>query len=94
MCFTFLGFSGEVCSWLISERSVVGVGVDTVSADHGKSLDFPCHLQISEADGFILENVANVDKLPPKGAILRAYPMKIKGGTGAPTRIIASLQPI
>jgi len=35
------------------------------------------------------ENVANLDKLPPKGAIVFALPMKIKGGSGAPLRIIA-----
>ncbi|MGI9533678.1 MAG: cyclase family protein, partial [Thermodesulfobacteriota bacterium] len=35
------------------------------------------------------ENVANLDKLPPTGAIVFALPMKIKGGSGGPLRIIA-----
>ena len=35
------------------------------------------------------ENVANLDKLPVKGAFIVALPMKIKGGSGAPLRIVA-----
>jgi len=89
----FPGFSGEVCRWLFAERSIVGIGVDTVSGDAGNSVELPCHTHLSEINGFILENVANVDKLPPSGAIIRAYPMKIRGGTGAPTRVIATIKP-
>jgi kynurenine formamidase len=39
----------------------------------------------------IFENVAAVDRLPPKGATIYAIPMKIKGGSGAPLRIFAIL---
>ena len=35
------------------------------------------------------ENVANLDKLPVKGAFIIALPMKIKGGSGGPLRIVA-----
>jgi kynurenine formamidase len=35
------------------------------------------------------ENVANFDKLPAKGANIVALPMKIKGGSGTPLRIVA-----
>lgn len=38
-----------------------------------------------------MENVANLDKLPPKWATLIALPIMIKGGTGGPVRIIAFL---
>jgi kynurenine formamidase len=33
--------------------------------------------------------VANLDRLPAKGATIIAMPMKIKGGSGAPLRIVA-----
>ena len=35
------------------------------------------------------ENVANMDQLPVKGFQIVALPMKIKGGSGAPLRIVA-----
>jgi kynurenine formamidase len=44
---------------------------------------------LNGANIYALENVANLDRLPAKGATLVALPMKIKGGTGGPARIIA-----
>ena len=38
-----------------------------------------------------LENLANLDQLPEAGATLIALPMKIGGGSGGPTRVIAIL---
>jgi kynurenine formamidase len=35
------------------------------------------------------ENVANLEKLPAKGFQVIALPMKIKGGSGAPLRVVA-----
>jgi kynurenine formamidase len=67
------------------------VGIDTPSIDHGPSRDFIVHQILNGADLYGLENVAHLDKLPPKGATLIALPMKIKGGTGGPVRIIALL---
>jgi kynurenine formamidase len=37
------------------------------------------------------ENLTNLDKLPNKGFYIVALPMKIKGGSGAPLRIVAFL---
>ncbi|MGI8740444.1 MAG: hypothetical protein ACR2KU_12770 [Gammaproteobacteria bacterium] len=37
------------------------------------------------------ENVANLDKLPVEGIQIVALPMKIKGGSGGPLRIVAFL---
>jgi kynurenine formamidase len=67
------------------------VGIDTPSIDHGPSRDFIVHQILNGADLYGLENVANLDKLPPNGATLIALPMKIRGGTGGPVRIIALL---
>ncbi len=38
----------------------------------------------------MFENVANLDSIPARGAMIYALPMKIGGGTGAPLRIIAT----
>ncbi|MGH9554955.1 MAG: cyclase family protein [Terriglobales bacterium] len=73
------------------ERKVDGVGIDTASLDHGPSKDFLTHQALGRAGIYGLENVANADQLPATGATVIALPMKIKGGSGAPTRIIALL---
>lgn len=77
--------------WLVANRSVVGVGVDTASLDFGQSQDYLSHQIFSKANIFGLENVANVGKLPASFHRLIAMPIKIKGGTGAPCRLFAEL---
>jgi kynurenine formamidase len=87
----FPGFSKEAAEFLVRERQVDGIGIDTPSIDFGPSRDFIVHQIINGANLYGLENVANLEKLPPKGAILLSLPIKIKGGTGGPVRIIAIL---
>lgn len=87
----FPGFSKEAADFLVTQRKVDGIGVDTPSIDYGPSQDFIVHQIANGANVYGLENIANLDKLPPKGAILVSLPIKIKGGTGGPVRIIAIL---
>jgi kynurenine formamidase len=82
---------GKDAAALFAERKVAGVGIDTASIDHGPSKDFTTHQVLNGAGIYALENVANLDKLPVKGATLIALPMKIKGGSGGPVRILAAL---
>ncbi len=82
---------GEGAARVLVARGVDLVGLDTASLDHGPSSDFPAHLVLNEANVPGLENLANLDKLPPRGATVIALPMKIDGGTGSPCRIIAVL---
>ncbi len=67
------------------------VGLDTPSMDYGPSRDFIAHQIFSAADVPGLENVANLEKVPETGAFLITLPMKIRGGTGGPARIVALL---
>jgi kynurenine formamidase len=87
----FPGFSKEAAEFLIKQRSIKAVGIDTPSIDHGPSRDFLAHQAFGAANVPIFENVASLEKLPAKGATLFAIPMKIKGGSGAPLRIFALL---
>ena len=86
----FPGISREAAE-LLSQRKIEAIGIDTASIDHGQSKDFIAHQVLNGANIYGLENVANLDRLPAKGATLIALPMKIKGGTGAPVRIVALL---
>ena len=86
----FPGISKEAAELLV-QRRVNGVGIDTASLDHGPSRDFLAHRVLNGAGIYGLENVAQLDRVPATGATLIALPMKIKGGSGGPTRIIAIL---
>ncbi|WP_397568627.1 cyclase family protein [Schlesneria sp. T3-172] len=88
----FPGFSAEAASWLIKERNIRGIGIDTLSIDYGPSKDFTVHHQINGAGRYGLENVANLDQLPARNFFLIVAPIKITSGTGGPTRMFA-IQP-
>jgi kynurenine formamidase len=87
----FPGFSKEAAEWLVRERDVAAIGVDTASIDHGPSRDFIVHRVVNGAGKPGFENVARLELLPEKGATLIALPMKIGDGSGAPARIVAIL---
>jgi kynurenine formamidase len=87
----FPGISREAAEFLAKERKLDGVGIDTASLDYGATKDFIAHQILNGANIYGLENVANLERLPARGATLIALPMKIKGGTGGPARIIAIL---
>lgn len=87
----FPGFSAEAAQFLVDERSIAAVGVDTPSIDHGPSQDFIAHRIFSAADKPGFENLANLEAVPESGATLIALPMKIGDGSGAPLRAIALL---
>ena len=81
----------EAVRFLIDERDVGLLGVDTASIDYGASDDFIVH-QIATLAGVAgLENLTGLDRLPPSGAWIVALPMKIAGGSGGPVRVIALL---
>jgi kynurenine formamidase len=85
----FPGWSQEAADFLLRERSVIGIGVDTLSLDRGTSKDFPVHHTWLSSGRWGLENVANLAKVPPSGAFLFVGVFKIYGGTGGPVRLIA-----
>lgn len=87
----FPGFSKEAAQFLIDQRDIAAIAVDTPSIDYGQSTDFIVHRIVNGADKPGFENVANIDRVPPLGATFVALPLKIEGGSGAPARIIAVL---
>lgn len=86
----FPSVSEEVAHMLL-EREIVGLGIDTLSADTGAD-GFPVHRAILGADKYLVENLNMLELLPPIGAKIIIMPMKICGGTEAPARIIALIK--
>lgn len=87
----FPGLSAELARFLVERRKVAAVGLDTPSLDHGQSKDFIAHRILLGANIPGFENVAGLEQLPPWGATVVALPVKIRGGSGGPLRIVAQL---
>lgn len=88
----FPGFGGEAATFLVKERNIRGLGLDTMSIDRGLSRDFAVHKVVNGAGRYGLENVANLGKLPTRDFFLIVAPIKTDAGTGGPTRIFAILK--
>lgn len=87
----FPGLDPAAARWLTQNRSIKAIGLDTASIDYGQSTLFESHRILFDKNVPAFENVANLDQLPVKGFSVIALPMKIKGGSGGPLRIIALL---
>ena len=89
----FPSFGEAAATLLVVERQIAALGVDTASTDYGQSRTFPVHQISSRHNVPGLENLTNLDQLPPRGAQVIALPIKIEGGSGAPARVIALVPP-
>ena len=85
----FPGLHPDAAKWLVANRKVKAVGIDTASIDYGQSTLYETHRTLYEHNIPGFENLTNLDRLPARGATVIALPMKIRGGSGAPLRAIA-----
>ncbi len=85
----FPGFHPEATAFLLKERQIAGIAVDTLSLDHGLSRTFKTHYIWLPAGRWGLENVAGLSAVPATGATLMVGAPKIAGATGGPTRVMA-----
>lgn len=85
------GFDPEAAAFLIEERDIVGIGVDTLSLDYGASQDFGTHITILTAGRYGLEAMANLGTLPASGATIIVGGPKHEAASGGPTRAFALL---
>jgi kynurenine formamidase len=85
----FPGLHPDAARWLTQNRNIKAIGLDTASIDYGQSTLFESHRTLFARNVPALENVAKLDQLPTRGFTVIALPMKIKGGSGGPLRIVA-----
>lgn len=76
---------------LLLERGVNAIGIDTLSPDRPED-GFKVHKIFLGAGKIIVENVAHLDNMPPTGGFVMVLPMKIKGGTEAPVRLVGLIE--
>lgn len=85
----FPGFDPEAADWLVRRRDAAGIGVDTLSLDPGNSTTFGTHVGFLGADRYGIENVANLDRMPPAGAEVVVGIIPWQDGSGGPARVFA-----
>lgn len=85
----FPGFSKEAAEFLVRDRSIVGIGVDTMSLDPGNSKDFATHVTVLGANRWGIENLANLARIPESGATVFVGMPKVKAASGRPARVVA-----
>jgi len=88
---SFPSYGGEAAQFLVEDRGVRALGVDTASIDYGRSTDFEVHRIAAAQQVSGLENLTNLGELPATGFTVIALPMKIAGGSGGPVRVVAML---
>lgn len=90
------GLSVECAKWVAENLPILGMGVETVGTDAGQAFAFeqafPCHYAMAAANKWGLTQLQNLDKLPPRGAVVVALPLPIIKGSGSPARVVALVQ--
>jgi kynurenine formamidase len=83
------GFGAEVTEFLKHERpGVRAIGLDTASLDIAASVDFPAHVSWLPSGRYGIENLANLEQIPPTGAVVIVGVPALRGGSGGPTRVL------
>lgn len=85
----FPGFSEDTAEWLIVERGVDGLGIDTPGVDGGDDPDFRVGRLLARCGAYHLENLTNLEVLPALGCVVVIGALPIIGGTGSPARVLA-----
>jgi kynurenine formamidase len=87
--YNFPGWSKNAVEWLIANRSITGVGVDTMSLDPGNSTTFEVHVLLLGSNRYGLENLANLGNVRPRGATAFVGVVPWEEGSGGPLRALA-----
>jgi kynurenine formamidase len=87
------GPSPGLARWLAEETELLGFGSEAVGIDAGIAHSFdpiyPAHHYLLGAGKYGLASLANLDRLPPTGAVVVAAPLRIEGGSGSSMRALA-----
>lgn len=85
----FPGFSQDAIAYLLKERKIAGVGIDTHGIDGGKNDSFTTNKLMLKSQSIVLENLTNLDQLPPYGITLVMGILKLLEGSGSPVSVLA-----
>ena len=83
------GLDKSAADYLVSKKINL-VGIDSPSIDLGTDDSFIVHQIFSKNNILIVENLANLNKIPSKEFTFTILPLKLKDATGSPVRAVAS----
>lgn len=87
----FPGFGLEAIEWLLANRDISSIAVDTMSLDPGNSSTFDVHVNFLGTGRWGLENLANLSQIPPHGATVFVGVIPWEEGSGGPCRVLAQI---
>ncbi|MGH6857491.1 MAG: cyclase family protein [Methylocella sp.] len=85
----FPGWSLEAVKFLVEERRITAIGHESMDADATEKMATETYLLTS--GHYQIEVMANLDKVPAKGALIVVSWPKVKDGLGFPARAFAIL---
>ncbi|RCJ15181.1 cyclase [Nostoc sp. ATCC 43529] len=85
----FPGFGSDAAQFLLEQRQIAGVGIDTHGVDPGQDSSFATNRLVLEQPRIVLENLTNLDQLPPLGTTLAIGILRLRGGSGCPVGVLA-----
>ena len=85
----FPGFGVDAVRYLLEERGIGGIGIDTHGVDGGSDQTFAVNRLMLEQPRVVLENLANLDQLPATGVTLVIGALRLAGGSGSPASVLA-----
>ena len=87
--FHFPGVGGQTTQFLLQQRKIAGIGIDTHGVDSGRDEQYLTNRQVLADNGIVLECLTNLDKLPPKGATVAIGLLRLQQGSGSPVSVLA-----
>jgi kynurenine formamidase/alkylation response protein AidB-like acyl-CoA dehydrogenase len=88
----FPGFGSDATQFLLENRQIAGIGIDTHGVDGGMDTTFAVNRLVLEKPRIVLENLTNLDKLPPRGFKIAIAPLLLRGGSGSPVGVLAIVE--
>ena len=85
----FPGFAGATTAFLLADRQISGVGIDTHGVDPGLDTSYATNSQIAKAHKIAIECMANLSEMPATGATLVLGPLQLQDGSGSPLSVMA-----
>lgn len=83
----FPGISVEATEWLIENRALGGLGIDTLGVDPGIDEEFKTNTLLLRGHRIHLENMAGLEQMPANGGWIVVGGVRNEGGSGSPATV-------
>jgi len=88
---TYPGFGMDAITWLTNSRSISGVGTECVDVELPSTTGNSVKQFLASRNRFSIVQMTNLDELPPNNFHVTVAPLKLRGGSGGPARVFATV---